>query len=203
MRMAAQPKSAGSQTWGAYIAQRVRSIADAVARLISVTGVTPNAVTVIGFFLTGGVAVVIGAGYSFLGGILVIFAGLFDMLDGALARVSSRKTKFGAFLDSTLDRYSEALLLAGVLWASPDLQTAMLIVAVLSGSLLVSYARARAEAMSLDCEVGLLPRPQRVVLLAAGLITGWIIPALWILAIFTHVTTVQRILHVRKLLGDR
>ena len=203
MRMATQPESAGSETWGAYIAQRARAIADSIARMITFTGLTPNAVTVIGFFLTAGVAVVIAAGYSLLGGVLVIFVGLFDMLDGALARVNSRKTKFGAFLDSTLDRYSEALLLAGVLWASPDLLTAMLVVAVLAGSLLVSYARARAESMSIDCEVGLLPRPQRVVLLAAGLITGFIIPALWILAVLTHVTTLQRILHVRRLLGDR
>ncbi len=195
---AAQP-----QTWGALINQRGRAMADAVGRTIAFTGVTPNMLTVTGFVLTVGVALVIASGYEFLGGILVILVGLFDMLDGAVARVRGLKTDFGAFLDSTLDRASEAVVLAGVLVVYPEIRTAVLIVAALAGSMLVSYTRAKAEAMQVHGEVGWLPRPQRVVLLAAGLITGLVIPALWVLAVLTNVTTVQRILHVRRQLGNR
>ena len=183
MRMATQPSGGGSAAWGDLIAQRARGVADSVARTIAYPAVTPNLLTVIGFFLTCGVALLIGAGWEALGGVLVILVGLFDMLDGAMARVSGRKTRFGAFLDSTLDRCSEAVLLAG--------------------SLLVSYTRARAEVEKVNCEVGLLPRPQRVVVLAAGLITGYVTVALGVLAVFTTITTLQRILHTRRALEGR
>lgn len=203
MRMATQPEGGGALTWGDAVAQRARAIADQVARVIAFPGITPNLLTVLGFFLTCGVALVIASGYERLGGVLVILTGLFDMLDGAMARVSGRKTRFGAFLDSTLDRYSEAAVLAGVLWAYPEAQTALLVLVVLAGSLLVSYARARAEGLGIDCEVGWLPRPQRIVLLSVGLIVGLVVPALAVLAVLTHITTVQRILHVRRALGGR
>jgi CDP-diacylglycerol--glycerol-3-phosphate 3-phosphatidyltransferase len=205
MRVATQPEAGGSLTWGEWVNQRGRKIADGLARWLVVTGVTPNQLTLLGFFLTCGVAVLIGYGYEWQGGLLVIAVGLFDMLDGAVARVRGMKTRFGAFLDSTLDRYSEAVLLAGVLVVHPEVQTALLVVAALTGSLLVSYSRAKAEGKDIGVhgEVGWLPRPQRVVLLAAGLITGLIIPALWVLAVFTNVTTIQRVLHVRRQLGGR
>jgi CDP-diacylglycerol--glycerol-3-phosphate 3-phosphatidyltransferase len=205
MRVATQPDAGGSATWGELINQRARGIADTVARWLEFTGVTPNMLTVMGFVLTLGVACVIASGYERLGGVLVVAVGLFDMLDGAVARVRGLKTRFGGFLDSTLDRYSEAALLGGVLVLYPDTQTAVVIVAALAGSLLVSYTRARAEGLQppVDCEVGWLPRPQRVVLLAAGLITGLVIPALWVLAVLTNVTALQRILHVRKQLDGR
>src|SRR5581483_621084 len=171
MRVATQPDAGGSATWGELINQRARGIADTVARWLEFTGVTPNMLTVMGFLLTLGVAYVIASGYERLGGVLVVAAGLFDMLDGAVARVRGLKTRFGGFL----------------------------------GSLLVSYTRARAEGLQppVDCEVGWLPRPQRVVLLAAGLITGLVIPALWVLAVLTNVTALQRIMHVRRELGGR
>ena len=205
MRVATSPEAGGSPTWGEWANARGRRFADGVARWLVVTGVTPNQLTVTGFFLTCAVAVAIAYGYEWQGGVLVILVGLFDMLDGAVARVRGMKTRFGAFLDSTLDRYSEAVLLAGVLVAHQELQTTLLVVAALTGSLLVSYSRAKAEGKDIGVhgEVGWLPRPQRVVLLAAGLITGLIVPALWVLAIFTNVTTVQRILHVRRQLEGR
>jgi CDP-diacylglycerol--glycerol-3-phosphate 3-phosphatidyltransferase len=203
MRVATQPETGGSATWGELINQRARATADWIARRLAVTGVTPNMLTVIGFAMTVGVAFVIASGWERVGGLLVIVVGLFDMLDGAVARVRGLKTRFGAFLDSTLDRYSEAVLLGGVLVVYPEIQTALLIVAALSGSLLVSYTRARAEGIGVSGEVGWLQRPQRVVLLSAGLITGLVVPTLWVLAILTNVTTVQRIMHVRRALGDR
>lgn len=201
MRMATQPEAASTATWGEFIATRARSVADAIARTIAFPGVTPNVLTVIGFLLTIGVAFVIASGYELVGGVLVILVSLFDMLDGAMARVSASKTRFGAFLDSTLDRCSEAAILAGVLWIYPEPKTAMLILWALTGSLLVSYTRARAG--DLMGEVGILQRPQRVVLLSAGLITGYVVGALWLLAVFSTITTLQRILYVRKALGGR
>jgi CDP-diacylglycerol--glycerol-3-phosphate 3-phosphatidyltransferase len=215
MRMATQPPAGGSAAWGDLIAQRARGVADSIARAIAYPAITPNLLTVLGFVLTGGVALVIGQGYELLGGLLVIVAGLFDMLDGAMARVSGRKTRFGAFLDSTLDRCSEAVLLAGVLWLyhsrnPDDPWMPMLVLWVLAGSLLVSYARARAEVLDVNCEVGWAQRPQRVVVLAAGLILAgalergvYVTVALGVLAVFTTITTLQRILHTRRELEGR
>jgi CDP-diacylglycerol---glycerol-3-phosphate 3-phosphatidyltransferase len=176
-----------------------KAIAEAIARALVATGVSPTQLTLIGFVLNLGVAVVLGAGYLRVGGALVILAGAFDSLDGALARVANRKTTFGAFLDSTLDRYSEAALLLGLLYDAGrrgDLAVEVLAYVVIVGSLLVSYARARAEGLGLDCEVGVAPRPERVIILSLGLILGLELPALAILAVLTHVTAVQRIFHV-------
>src|SRR2546428_1283344 len=143
--------------------------------------------------------------------LLVLFAGIFDMFDGAMARVRNTATTFGAFFDSTLDRYSESIILFGLLWYAlqrPDLHDAfwpapheqtwmvtfIFIAAV--GSLMVSYAKARAEGLGLECKTGLLARPERVVILAIGLLTGAVIWALVILAIFSNVTAIERIVHV-------
>jgi len=135
-----------------------------------------------------------------VGGALVLVAGLFDMLDGALARLSHRTTRFGAFLDSTLEvRYAEAVLMLGLLvpyLARPGSAEPLLIYAVLVGSLMVSYARARAEGLGLRCEVGWAPRPERIFLLALGLIVDQVLPVLIILAVITNFTAVQRIVHV-------
>jgi CDP-diacylglycerol---glycerol-3-phosphate 3-phosphatidyltransferase len=210
MRMATQPPAGGSAAWGDLIAQRARGVADSVARTIAYPLITPNVLTVIGFLLTCGVAFLIGQGAELLGGVLVILVGLFDMLDGAMARVSGRQTRFGAFLDSTLDRCSEAVLLAGAYWAHRSDWMGLLVVWVLAGSLMVSYTRARAEGLDVNCEVGWLPRPQRVVVLAAGLIVAgalgdslYLTVALGVLAVFTTITTLQRILHTRRALEGR
>ena len=179
-----------------------KAIAEAIAQALVATGVSPTQLTLIGFALNLAVAVVLGAGYLQVGGALVILAGAFDSLDGALARVANRKTTFGAFLDSTLDRYSEAALLLGLLYDASrrgDLAVEVLAYVVIVGSLLVSYTRARAEGLGLDCEVGIAPRPERVIILGLGLILGLELPALAILAVLTHVTAVQRIFHVYAL----
>ena len=184
--------------------ERGRLFAESVARVIARTGATPNTITLLGLALNGLVAVVVGLGYLTIGGILMLVVGLFDTLDGALARVTNRQTKFGGFLDSTTDRYSEAFILLAIVYASAD-QIGVIILCFITivGSLMVSYARARAEGLGLRCEVGLLARPERVVLLGLGLITTYIVPALIVLAVFTHVTTIQRILHVYRLTGGR
>ncbi|MBI2952882.1 MAG: CDP-alcohol phosphatidyltransferase family protein [Chloroflexi bacterium] len=176
-----------------------RRIAESVARAIASTGITPNTLTLLGFALNVAVAAVLGLGYLQLGGILFLVVGALDTMDGALARVTGKASTFGAFLDSTLDRYSEAVVLLGLLLAyrgKEDLQTTVLIYAVIVGSLMVSYTRARAEGLGLDCEVGLLARPERIVLLGLGLIVDQVTIVLWILAILTNVTAVQRMIHV-------
>ena len=126
---------------------------------------------------------------------------MFDMLDGALARVTSRQSTFGAFLDSLLDRYSEATILLALIFvftvrgATPQV---LLVYAVAVGSILISYARARAEGLGVECKVGIAPRPERVLILGLGLLFNGFtaLAALVVLAILTHVTAMQRLLHV-------
>lgn len=146
----------------------------------------------------------------------MLFAGIFDMFDGAMARVSNTATTFGAFIDSTLDRYSESIILFGLLFYAvqrPTLHDALwpfaheqswmicLIFIAVVGSLMVSYAKARAEGLGFECKTGLLARPERVIILALGLLAGTVfsgavIWALVLLAIFSNVTAIERILYV-------
>jgi len=181
---------------------RARTGAEPIGRALARTGMTPNALTVVGCILNFGVGAILALGYQWQGGILVLVVGAFDTLDGALARASGRATTFGAFLDSTLDRYSEAAIFFGILADAVrrgDIQVVLLTYAAAIGSLMVSYARARAEGLGLRGDVGWLQRPERVVILGLGLILGLVVPALWILAILTNLTALQRILHVRNL----
>lgn len=182
---------------------RVRGWTLGVGETLARAGLTPNMVTTIGVLLSVAVALVIASGNLILGGVLFLVASGFDMLDGAVARAAGSVTKFGGFLDSTLDRYSETIVLFGVLYyvmQTPNATVgALLVFAATTGSLLISYARARAEAAGFHASVGLLARPERVVILAAGLLFGQLLPALWILAVGTHLTVFMRILHVWRI----
>jgi len=182
--------------------ERVRSLLAPLTRWLAATGISPNALTIIGFVLVLAVAVVLALGYRQLGGILFLLAAGFDLLDGAVAQLTNRKTTFGAFLDSNLDRYAEIAIYLALL-IPYSLQGAALEVILcylaMAGSLMVSYARARAEGLGLACEVGLLARPERVIILGLGLILDQTLPALVLLAFFTNLTAVQRILHVWRL----
>lgn len=180
---------------------RVRATTERIVRRVfGRSSLSPNALTMIGLFLTLGVTATLALGYLFWGGVLVLVTSLFDMLDGALARATERKSVFGAFLDSTMDRYSEALVFLGLLiyyQRVPGIHYELIFVYLtIVGSLMVSYTRARAEALGLECKVGMLARPERVILLSLGLIVGWLHVALAILALFTNVTAVQRVYHV-------
>jgi len=167
------------------------------------TGITPSAITWCGFLVTVGAAALIITEHLFAAGFVVLFAGFFDLLDGALARHTNRVTRFGALLDSTLDRLAEAVLLVGilVLYAREQSLTPILLVCVaLVGSLLVSYIRARAEALGLECQVGLFTRPERVVVLALGLLLNQVfdalIIALAIIVVLSFFTVGQRLIYV-------
>ena len=193
------------------IQQRARYLVTLLIKPLAQLGNSPNTLTIIGLLLSFVTAGVIAQGYLFIGGWLVLFAGIFDMFDGAMARVRNAATTFGAFLDSTLDRFSEGIILLGLLYYAlqhPNLQDrlwpagneqawmiAFVYIAAV-GSLMVSYTKARAEGLGIECKTGLLARPERVILLAIGLLTGTGIWALALLAVFSNVTAVERIIAV-------
>jgi CDP-diacylglycerol--glycerol-3-phosphate 3-phosphatidyltransferase len=170
---------------------------------------TPNAISLTGFALNLTAAGLVVARMFFLAGIAFIIGSIMDTLDGRYSRMSGKGTPFGAFLDSTLDRLEEGIVLAaiGAYFAAQHNEVAAgaVVVAVLF-SLMVSYTRARAEALGVECKVGLATRPVRVVILSAGLVFAkgaslghfsLLAPAVYVLAGLTVITTVQRILHVR------
>jgi len=173
-----------------------------IAGWLEATGISPNALTLIGFALTVAVALILATGNLLLGGLLLIFAALFDTLDGALARHAGKTTVFGAFLDSVMDRFSEAVTLLALIYfyaGQPDSRLYILLLALtLIGSLMVSYTRARAEAVGIECKEGFFQRTERIVVLIFGLLTGWMLPVLVVLAIFTNVTATQRIYDVYR-----
>jgi CDP-diacylglycerol--glycerol-3-phosphate 3-phosphatidyltransferase len=174
-------------------------ITNPVIGILGKSGIKPDALTFTGLAINIGAAYVIATGHFPLGGILILVAGLFDLLDGALAKFAQKTTKFGAILDSTVDRISEAAIFCGLLvWYMPGRSEIVLIFAVLIGSFLVSYIRARAEGLGLECKVGLFTRAERVIVLAVGLLVNQVVIALWILAVFVYITVVQRLVYLRR-----
>ncbi len=170
-------------------------------KLLARTGITPNQLTVLGLLLTIGVAWILSRGDFLLGGFLVLLSAAFDLLDGGLARATGRTTRFGALLDSTFDRFSEAALFLGLTsyYANQgSYQEIMLIGAAMAGSMTTSYVRARAEGLGLTCEVGLFTRPERVIVLAIGLIFNQMLVVLWVIAVLSNLIAWQRLLHVLK-----
>jgi phosphatidylglycerophosphate synthase len=173
---------------------------------------TPNAISLTGFALNLAAAGLIVARLFFLAGIAFIIGSVMDTLDGRYSRMSGKGTPFGAFLDSTLDRIEEGIVLAAVAGyfalQGERVATAAVVVAVLA-SLMVSYTRARAEALGVECKVGIATRPVRVVILAIGLVFAkgaslgnfeLLKPAVYVLAVLSVVTVLQRIWHVRRAL---
>lgn len=179
-------------------------------RFLAAFGVSPNMLTVAGAIMNIAAAVMLIYGHLLLGGVLVLIGGLFDLLDGALARVVNKQSRFGTVLDATLDRYSDAAPILGLLlhysgW-SPyfgiNLTNMTLCGAAMIGVLLVPYVRARAESQGQNCEAGFAERAERVIIFAGGLILGIETAALWALAILTNLTVIQRLLHIRAQLKD-
>ncbi|MBI4683681.1 MAG: CDP-alcohol phosphatidyltransferase family protein [Nitrospirae bacterium] len=158
----------------------------------------PNVFTITGFIVTVIAAFVIPHNVR-AGGLLIFIGSTFDMFDGIIARVNNKTTKFGAFLDSVLDRYSDAFLFLSVAWylASKGNHTgAFLSLGTLVGAFLISYTRARAEGLGESCKVGIMERPERIILIIFATMTGWFTPVLWIMLILTHITVIQRAYHV-------
>ncbi len=170
-----------------------------VVSVLARTPITPSALTWSGFVLSATAAVLISTRYLIAAGIIVLLAGFLDMLDGALARGTNQVTRFGGILDSTLDRLAEGALLVGILFlfAREESTIGVLLASgVLVLSFLVSYIRARAEALGIDCTVGLFTRPERVIVLALGLLLGGLMIALAVIAALSLLTIGQRLVHV-------
>jgi len=180
-----------------------------VVILLDLMPVSPNFLSWFGFLLTSGTAVLIVTDHLFAAGFMVLVAGFFDILDGALARHANKATRFGAVLDATLDRISEALLLLAIMYIYAKGYSAAEVIIVgfaLVSSLMVSYMRARAEAIGVDCKVGLFTRAERVVVLALGLLLSQfnyaLTIALVIIIVFSVVTILQRVIYIRRHVKD-
>jgi CDP-diacylglycerol--glycerol-3-phosphate 3-phosphatidyltransferase len=220
------------------IQQQGRRTAERIVAPLARLGVTPNGLTAVGLLLNILAGLLLAWQAYIPGALMVLVAGAFDMLDGALARVSNRKTVFGGFFDSTIDRYSEAVVFLGLQVAFLRDATAagpagwpggadavagpgagwpgaggdwyawagvVLCYVVAINSLLISYTRARAEVDGLNCEVGWLQRPERIIILGLGLLLPHPGPLIVLagLAILTQITVLQRMLHVRRLTAER
>ena len=181
-------------------AERLEALRD---RLIA-SRLTPNQISLAGFTLNVIAAVLVWQHEFFIGGVVFIIGSICDTLDGGYSRMSGKGTPFGAFLDSTLDRIVEGIVLTAVAATfaerNDELAVAAVVVAVMA-SLVVSYTRARAEALGVECKVGIADRLVRVVIISAGLVLadlGALEPAVYVLAALTTITVVQRILHVKR-----
>ena len=183
------------------IKDSLRQLLHPLVRLLSALQVRPDTLTVLGWTLSVCAAVLFGLGYARVAGLVMLLGGLFDALDGDVARASNRMSAFGAFLDSTLDRLSEAAIFVGIIYfyaAAARPFEALLAGTAMTFSLLTSYARARAEGLEIECQVGLLERAGRVVILSAFSIAGLLTFGLGLVAAGALVTTAQRIIHVRR-----
>jgi CDP-diacylglycerol---glycerol-3-phosphate 3-phosphatidyltransferase len=189
--------------------QRIRGMWDEgmrpVGRTLARAGIVPNAVTVVGVVVQGAVAWSIVRGRLLIAGLLAILAALADTVDGAVAKASGERRRFGALLDSTADRLSDALFFAPVAWlygVAPDPArrdqrwVAAVALAALVLSFLVSYVKARAEGLGFECDVGIAERAERLILMILGLLLDLVPLVLIVLAVLAGVTVIQRLVHV-------
>lgn len=207
-----------------YLQKLIYTLINPIIKGMIKMGITPNMVTTIGFvgnvvaaflFIHASQLTPISIGFSWIGwgGAILLFSGLFDMMDGRLARLGNMSTTFGAFWNSTLDRYSELFSLFGItlyLMTASGIWAGVITFLALVGSIMVSYVRARAEGLGIECKVGLMQRPERVVVTAlAAIITGltsnlwWLIGGMTLIAVLANITAFWRVAHCYKQLKDR
>ena len=169
-----------------------------LVRALSLARIHPNLLTALGLAINIGAAILFGKGHFLAAGLVVFGAGVFDMVDGRVARASNTATSFGAFFDSVVDRYSDMALYMGLLvyYARVGRFLYLILVAlVMAGSVMISYTRARAESLIPSCKVGFLERPERIVLIIIGAVTDRMGPVLWIIAVLSNVTVVHRCIY--------
>jgi CDP-diacylglycerol--glycerol-3-phosphate 3-phosphatidyltransferase len=180
---------------------RIQWIGDPVARLLLRAQVKPNHLTVVGLGVSCLAAWGFAEGRLRLAAALLALSGLFDFFDGSLARLAGQESFFGAFLDSVVDRYSDLVVLLGILLLyqrAGDAAGGILTMAGLVGTVMVSYTKARAQSIGIACEIGIMERPERLILLIAGAVFNLLVPAMALLAALTHLTALQRILYTRR-----
>lgn len=174
-----------------------------IASIFHSLGISPNMITICGLLISIAASYLIYQGYFLVAGILILTSGVMDMIDGALARKYDNVSTYGAFLDSVTDRISEAALLFGILLFYLDTSgiystEIKLLFLALAGSMMVSYLRARGESLGIDCKVGLMTRPERVILISMGLILNQISLILLIIASLSALTTIQRFFYITR-----
>jgi CDP-diacylglycerol--glycerol-3-phosphate 3-phosphatidyltransferase len=177
-----------------------------IVKVLSRLNINPNILTFIGVLISFWAAFEFGYGNFFEGGLVIILAGLFDMLDGEVARVTRSVTEFGAFYDSVIDRYSDIILLQGLMvyYAREQMLGYVVLVGVVfMGAVLTSYARARAESLISSCKIGFMERPERIVLLIVGGLSGRMEAVLWVLAVLGNWTVFDRIYYTWSELPKR
>jgi CDP-diacylglycerol--glycerol-3-phosphate 3-phosphatidyltransferase len=176
-------------------------VLSALVRWLTLSGIHPNVLTLIGLVVNGVAAWILARGEFLYGGLIILSAAVFDLTDGAVARSANKVTRFGAFLDSVMDRYSDLILLTGLLVHYARIERFSYIVltaVVMTGTVLVSYSRARAENLIPKCKVGFMERPERIVLLIIGALFNRMAPVLWVMAVLSNLTVVHRIVHTWK-----
>lgn len=173
-------------------------VLSSLVRLLTLSGIHPNVLTLIGLVVNGVAAWILARGEFLYGGLIILSAAVFDLTDGAVARSANKVTRFGAFLDSVMDRYSDLILLTGLLVHYARIERFSYIVltaVVMTGTVLVSYSRARAENLIPKCKVGFMERPERIVLLIIGALFNRMAPVLWVMAVLSNLTVIHRIVH--------
>ncbi len=176
-----------------------------VARLLLRARVRPNHLTVLGLGVSIAAAYFFSVGRLRWGAALLAAAGLFDFFDGAVARLAGSDSDYGAFLDSVVDRYSDLAVLLGILvyyQHTADTAGAILTMATLGGTVMVSYTKARAQSIGVSCEIGVMERPERLIALIAGATFHLLTPVMALLALLTNLTAIQRIVYTRKIARD-
>lgn len=169
-----------------------------IVRGLSLSRIHPNVLTFIGLLINIYAAVLLASGKFFYAGLVIIGAGLFDMVDGRVARETHRVTRFGAFFDSVIDRYSDLALLMGLLVYYANINRNFYVVLtgiVMTVSIMISYTRSRSENVIPLCKVGFLERPERVVLLIIGALFDKMAPVLWVITVIGNITVAHRMLH--------
>jgi CDP-diacylglycerol---glycerol-3-phosphate 3-phosphatidyltransferase len=181
-------------------------LGDPLARALLRAHVRPNHLTMVGLGVSILAACALAQGQLRVGAVLLALAGLFDFFDGSLARLAGSESAFGAFLDSVVDRYSDMVVLLGIVLLyerADDTAGVFFTMATLVGTIMVSYTKARAQSIGVGCEIGLMERPERMIVLIAGGVFHLLTPAVIVLALLTNLTALQRILYVRRAARDK
>ena len=169
-----------------------------IVRALALSRISPNALTFIGLLINIYAAMLLAQGRFFAAGLVIIGAGIFDMVDGRVARETNRVTRFGGFFDSVLDRYSDLALLMGLLVYYANIGRNFYVVltaVVMTASVMISYTRARSENTIPQCKVGFLERPERIVLLIIGALFDRMAPVLWVIAVLGNITVIHRMIY--------
>lgn len=177
-----------------------------IAKFLSSVGISPNLITILGVLGNCTAAYLIAGGNLIAGGLVVFFMGFLDAIDGAIARFKDIHNKFGALLDSVSDRYSEIIIFLGLLFyflRMGDQLGVILVYLGMTGSVMVSYVRARSESLNAPCKVGIMTRVERYLLMVITLITGHLHLGLSVIAVLSHLTALHRIFHAQRLLKEQ